>query len=205
MTNIDLNTLPLNDAKTFELLSVGDTEGVFGLKEAGMRTFIQKVAPEKFEHLIAFIALFRPYLLEKGLADEYIDRKHGRKIVGYAHPLLELILKGTYGLTLYQEQIMEIASALAGFSPDQANLLRKDLGKKVFQDVAKQREMFTSGARANGINEKLADEIFEQQLLYFGGYAFRRAYAASHALKCYLSAYLKANYPEVFMAGSPKV
>jgi len=197
--DIKIDGIPLGDKKTFELLKRGDTVGVFQLESRGMRDLLKKIVPEKFEDLIAVLALYRPGPLGSGMVDDYIDRKHGKKPVRYVHPKLESVLKETYGIILYQEQTMQIVSALAGFSLSQADLLRKAIGKKIPEIMQEQRSIFVDGCRKNNIPVKIADGIFDL-IEYFSGYGFNKSHSTAYAMISYRTAYLKANFSVEFMA-----
>ncbi|MDI6631807.1 MAG: DNA polymerase III subunit alpha, partial [Thermoanaerobacteraceae bacterium] len=196
---IDEENLPLDDPATYALLGRGETAGVFQLESSGMRNLLRELKPSVFEDLIALVALYRPGPLGSGMVEDFIRRKHGRTPVVYLHPLLEPILKETYGVILYQEQVMQIASTLAGFSLGEADLLRRAMGKKKPEIIAGLRSRFVEGAAANGIPEKLAGEIFDL-MEYFAGYGFNKSHSAAYAMVAYQTAYLKANYPVEYMA-----
>ncbi len=197
--DIKINEIPLDDKKTFNLLQMSETIGVFQLESRGMRDLLKKIIPEKFEDLIAVLALYRPGPLGSGMVDDYIDRKHGKKTVTYVHPKLEPILKETYGIILYQEQTMQIVSALAGFSLSQADLLRKAIGKKIPEIMQEQRSIFVEGCRKNKIDSKTADGIFDL-IEYFSGYGFNKSHSTAYAMISYRTAYLKSNFGVEFMA-----
>lgn len=197
--DFDIRNIPLDDPLTYELLGRGDTTGVFQLESSGMRAILKNLRPERFEDIIALVALYRPGPLGSGMVDDFIARKHGKKPVTYAHPALEPILKDTYGVILYQEQVMQIASDLAGFSLGQADLLRRAMGKKKPEIIAAQKESFLAGAKKNGVDEAIAEEIFDL-MAYFAGYGFNKSHSAAYALLAYQTAYLKAHYPVQFMA-----
>lgn len=197
---IKISELPLDDEKTFELLRAGDTTGVFQLEGGGMRRYLKELRPTELEDIIAMISLYRPGPLDAGMVPRYIARKHGREKITYLHPKLEPILKKTYGIMVYQEQLMEVARALAGFTFSEADTLRKAVGKKIRLLLEKQKEKMVEGMTKNGISKKLAEEIwgwFEP----FARYGFNRSHAACYAIIGYRTAYLKAHYPEEFMAG----
>ncbi len=195
--DLTLENIPLDDAKTYELLSRGETVGVFQL-EGGMTTRMTiDVAPTKFEDLIALMALIRPGPME--MAPDYIERKHGRSVIKYMHPELETILQETYGVALYQEQIMQIANVLAGFSMAEGDGLRKAMGKKLPEEMAKYRGQFTDGCKSHGLTEALAKEIYDL-IERFAGYGFNKAHSAAYAVIAAQTAYMKANYPVEFMA-----
>lgn len=196
---IDPNQLPLDDKKTYRLLCSGNTTGIFQLESTGIREMAVKIRPNCFEDLVAILALFRPGPLDSGMAEEYIKRKHGREKIRYLHPLLEPILKDTYGVIVYQEQVMQIAQTLAGYSMGEADILRRAMGKKDPEEMAAQRERFIDGARKNKIDAKRAGEIFDQ-METFARYGFNKSHSAAYALISYQTAYLKAHYPVEFMA-----
>jgi len=195
----DLETLPLDDPKTFELLSRGDTQGVFQLESEGMRNVLKDLQPSCFEDVIALLALYRPGPIQSGMVSDFIERKHGRKKVEYPHPDLEPILKDTYGVILYQEQVMQIASVLANYSLGDGDILRRAMGKKNPEVMAKQRSKFMEGAKAKGVDEKTAAYIFDL-MEKFAGYGFNKSHSAAYALISYQTAYLKAHFPVEFMA-----
>jgi len=196
---IDIDKIPLDDKKTYEMLSAADSGGVFQLESDGMRGILRGLQPERIEDIIALVALFRPGPLGSGMVDDYIERKHGRKPVEYPHPLMEPILKETYGVMLYQEQVMQTAAVIAGFSLGQADELRRAMGKKKPEVLAQKRSVFREGAKANGVDEKKADEIFDL-MEYFSGYGFNKSHSAAYAVISYQTAWLKANYPVEYMA-----
>ena len=197
--NIDINTIPLDDAKTYEMLSDGDTVGVFQLESSGMRDVLRGLKPDRFEDIIAVVALYRPGPMEN--IPVYISRKHGREPVAYMHPLLEPILDETYGIMIYQEQVQQAARDLAGYTLGGADLLRRAMGKKIKEEMDEQREIFIKGASENDIDAGLASDIFDQ-IASFAGYGFNKSHAAAYALVCYQTAWLKANYPVEFLAAS---
>ncbi len=194
---IDIDALPLDDQKTFELFRAGDTTGVFQLESSGMRHYLKELTPTELEDIIAMISLYRPGPME--LIPSYIKRKHGKEEVTYIHPSLEPILKKTYGVGVYQEQMMRIARDLAGFTLAEADTLRKAIGKKIKELLEEQRTKLISGMVKNGISEKTAKEIWE---LFppFARYGFNRSHAACYAMISYQTAYLKAHYPVEFTA-----
>ncbi len=195
---LDITTIPLDDKKTFQLLASGEAIGVFQLESSGMRDLLKKLKTDKFEDLIALLALFRPGPLGSGLTDDFCSRKNGKTPIKYDHPKLEPILKETYGIILYQEQVMRIASNLAGFSLAQADSLRRAIGKKIPEAMAEAKKKFIDGAVKNKIDEKIATKIFEQ-IEYFAGYGFNKSHSAAYAMISYRTAYLKANFPIEFM------
>jgi len=196
---INIASIPLNDRKTFSLLAKGNTVGVFQLESRGMREILKKINPTKFEDLIAVLALYRPGPLGSGMVDDFINRKQGKKNISYLHSKLEPILKKTYGIMLYQEQIMQIVSRLAGFGMARADLLRKAIGKKIPEIMDEQRNLFLEGCRKNSISQDIASQIFDL-IDYFSGYGFNKSHSTAYALISYRTAYLKANYPVEFMA-----
>jgi len=196
---LNMATLPLNDKKTFNLLAKGETIGVFQLESRGMRDILTKINPSRFEDLIAVLALYRPGPLGSGMVDDFIDRKQGKKSISYIHKRLEPILKRTYGIILYQEQIMQIVSQLAGFDMSRADLLRKAIGKKIPEIMDEQRNLFVEGCKKNNIPNNIASQIFDL-IDYFSGYGFNKSHSTAYALISYRTAYLKANFPVEFMA-----
>lgn len=195
----DISTIPLDDAKTFELLQKHQTTAVFQLESRGMKDLIHRLQPDLFEDIIALVALFRPGPLQSGMVDDFIDRKHGRAEVVYPHPDLEPILSPTYGVILYQEQVMQIAQVLAGYTLGGADILRRAMGKKKFDEMAKQREIFVEGSKNRGVEEETAAYIFDL-MEKFAGYGFNKSHSAAYALVSYQTAYLKTHYPSYFMA-----
>jgi len=196
---LDIKKIPLNDKKTFELFSRGDTSGVFQFESMGMKDLLRRFRPERFEDLIALNALYRPGPIKSGMVEEFIGRKNGKIKITYEHPDLEEILAETYGTIVYQEQVMRIASKLAGFSLGEADLLRRAMGKKKHKVMKAQREKFIKGAKARGIPEKKAKKIFDW-MEQFASYGFNKSHSAAYALIAYQTAYLKAHYPVEFMA-----
>ena len=197
--HIVLEDLPMGDSKTFELLQDCRTTAVFQLESRGMKDLIRKLQPDSFNEIIALVALFRPGPLESGMVGDYIDRKHGRAVVSYPHDDLEVILKPTYGVILYQEQVMQIAQVLAGYSLGDADILRRAMGKKKASEMAKQRLVFVDGASQRGVKDDLANYIFDQ-METFAGYGFNKSHSAAYALIAYQTAWLKAHFPAAFMA-----
>lgn len=197
--DIDINNIPLDDKKTFDLLKECQTTAVFQLESRGMKDLIKRLQPDCFEDIIALVALFRPGPLQSGMVDDFIDRKHGRAKIVYPHPLLEPILKPTYGVILYQEQVMQIAQVLAGYSLGAADLLRRAMGKKKPEEMAKQRSIFVLGAKGQNIDQRLANDIFDL-MEKFAGYGFNKSHSAAYALVAYQTAYLKAHFKAPFMA-----
>jgi DNA polymerase-3 subunit alpha len=198
--SIDIDTVALNDSKTYVMLSGANASGVFQLESGGMRDLLKKIKPSEFEDLIAILALYRPGPMGSGMLDDFIKCKRGEKKISYPHPKLEDILKPTYGIILYQEQVMQIASILAGFNMTQADDLRKAMGKKIASEMQKMRQFFIDGcAKESGISETEANRLFDL-IDYFAGYGFNRSHSAAYALITYRTAYLKANYPVEFMS-----
>ncbi len=195
---IDLERLPLDDPKTYELLRRGDTDGVFQLESSGMKDLLIRMQPSNFNDLIAILALYRPGPLESGMVDQYIKAKHGEVEVTYLVPELEPILKETYGVIVYQEQVMKIAQVLAGYSLGEADILRRAMGKKKPEVMAAQKERFVRGAVERGIPEDKAIQIFDL-MEKFAGYGFNKSHSAAYALVAFQTAYLKAHYPLCFM------
>jgi DNA polymerase-3 subunit alpha len=196
---LDLANLPLDDARTFEMLGQGDTVGVFQLESGGMRATLRDLKPDTLEDIIAVVALYRPGPMDN--IPSYIRRKHGREAPESLHPSLEGILKETYGIIIYQEQVMQIAQVLSGYSLGGADLLRRAMGKKNQDEMDRQRQTFVEGAKARGVGAAKAGAIFEL-VAKFAGYGFNKSHAAAYALIAYQTAYLKANYPLEFFAAS---
>ncbi|MCB0319737.1 MAG: DNA polymerase III subunit alpha, partial [Bdellovibrionales bacterium] len=196
---IDLLTLPLNDPLTYQLLCRGDTIGVFQLESSGITEMTARLRPTGFADLVAILALYRPGPLDAGMVDHYVNRKHGREKVAYLHPTMEETLSDTYGIILYQEQIMELARKLAGYSLAEADLLRRAMGKKNPEEMAQQKSRFVQGALERSIPQKVAEEIFSQ-METFARYGFNRSHSAAYALISFQTAYLKAHFPVEFMA-----
>ncbi len=196
---IDLDRIYLEDEKTYRLLSAGETLGVFQLESRGMQDLLKKLCPEKFEDLIAVLALYRPGPLHSRMVDDFIKRKRGQSKVRYLHPKLKPILEETYGVILYQEQVMRIANVLADFTLGEADILRRAMGKKIPKLMDEQRDKFVQGAREKGLDSAVASKIFEL-MAHFAGYGFNKSHSTGYALISYQTAYLKANYPLEFMA-----
>ncbi len=194
---IKLEEMPLDDKKTYKLLSRGETTGVFQFESAGMKRYIKKLKPTQFEDIVAMVALYRPGPMQ--FIDEFIDRKQGKKKITYTHPSMENALQNTYGVIVYQEQVMQISKDMAGFTGGEADTLRKAMGKKIAKLMKKMRELFIKGAVKNGVSKKMAEKIFDD-FEHFAQYAFNKAHAACYAMIAYWTAYLKAYYPEAFMA-----
>ncbi|MFQ5574286.1 MAG: DNA polymerase III subunit alpha, partial [Terriglobia bacterium] len=198
-TELDIDKVGFEDEKTYKLLQAGDTIGVFQLESSGMRSLLKDMQPTKFEDIINVLALYRPGPLDSGMVKDFVDRKRGRKKTTFVHPSLEPILSGTYGAIVYQEQVMQIASEMAGFSMGEADILRKAMSKpnpKVFTET---RERFVEGAAANGVQADKANQVFDL-IVHFAGYGFNRAHSCGYAVIAYQTAYLKAHYPAEFMA-----
>lgn len=196
---IDISLIPTDDAKTFDLLKACQTTAVFQLESRGMKELIHRLQPDCFEDIIALVALFRPGPLQSGMVDDFIDRKHGRAKVEYPHPDLEPILKPTYGVILYQEQVMQIAQVLANYTLGAADLLRRAMGKKKTEEMAQQRAIFIEGAKDRNVEQQTATSIFDL-MEKFAGYGFNKSHSAAYALVAYQTAWLKAHYPAAFMA-----
>ncbi len=196
---LDLVTIPLDDPKTFDMISRGDTTGVFQLESAGMRDVLRGLKPDTFEDIIAVVALYRPGPMDN--IPSYIRRKHGEEEPDYLHPTLEPVLKETFGIPIYQEQVMQIAQVLSGYTLGSADLLRRAMGKKIQSEMDEQRQIFVEGAVAKNVPEKQADDIFNV-VDKFAGYGFNKSHAAAYALVAYQTAYMKANYPVEFLAAS---
>ncbi|MGH6635895.1 MAG: DNA polymerase III subunit alpha, partial [Gammaproteobacteria bacterium] len=196
---IDIRHIPLDERKTFELIRSGETTAVFQLESRGMKELVKRLKPDVFEELIALVALFRPGPLQSGMVEDFIERKHGKARLRYSHPSLEPILKPTYGVILYQEQVMQIARVLAGYTLGAADLLRRAMGKKKPEEMAKQRQVFIDGATQRGVDKELAAGIFDL-MEKFAGYGFNKSHSAAYALVAYQTAWLKAHYPSAFMA-----
>lgn len=197
--DLDLTTIPLDDKAAYELLSVGDTIGVFQLESSGLRSILRDLKPQSFEDIIALVALYRPGPLGSGMVDDFIKRRHGEVEVEYLHPSLEPILQSTYGVIVYQEQVMRIASDLGGFTLGEADLLRRAMGKKKPEIIAGLRKQFIEGALGKGLSQEIAGKIFDL-MEYFAGYGFNKSHSAAYALLAYQTAYLKAHYSVEFMA-----
>ncbi|MCX5713738.1 MAG: DNA polymerase III subunit alpha [Candidatus Omnitrophica bacterium] len=196
--DIDIRNLSLDDCETYKLLASAQTIGVFQVESSGMRDLLRKLEPNHFEDIIALLALYRPGPIGSGMLDDFMKRKHKQIPIRYEHPNLEPILKETYGIMVYQEQIMQVASALAGFTLAQADILRKAMGKKIPEVMEKQRNIFISGCVNNSIKETTASKIFDL-IEYFSGYGFNKSHSAAYAMISYRTAYLKANFPVEFM------
>ena len=193
-----LESIPLNDDLTFKLLRNQKTNGVFQLESNGLKDIIKRLKPDKFDDLVALVALYRPGPLQSGMVDDFIDRKNGAN-VEYLHPMIEDVLRPTYGVILYQEQVMKIAQVLAGYSLGSADILRRAMGKKKFEEMKQQREIFVNGCINNNIEKKQAEYIFDL-MEKFAGYGFNKSHSVAYALIAYQTAYLKTHYKEPFLA-----
>ena len=200
---MDIKDISVKDQVTFKLLSSARTIGIFQLESPGMRDLIERMQPSRFEDIVALVALFRPGPLQSGMVDDFIERKKGgdTKIIDYLHPSLEPILRPTYGVIVYQEQVMQIAQKLSNYTQGSADILRKAMGKKIPEEMAKQKDVFIQGAIENNIPEASARRIFEL-IEKFAGYGFNKSHSVSYALIAYQTAYLKAHYPTEFFAAS---
>ena len=199
--DVDLRDIPMDDPATFKMLCNGDAVAVFQLESDGMRKILRDLQPERFEDIIALVALYRPGPLGSGMVQDFIDGKHGKKKVKYMHPLLEPILEETYGVILYQEQVMQIVQVMGGFSLGAADMLRRAMGKKKPEIIDKAKDDFVKGCVEHDVDEKIAGEVFDL-LKYFGGYGFNKSHSAAYALVSYRTAWLKANYTAEFMAAT---
>lgn len=195
---IDIIYIPLDDQKTFDLLCKGNSLGVFQLEGDGLRDVLRRLKPQTFEDIIAVNALYRPGPLGSGMVDDFIERRHGRQHITYIFPELEDVLKETYGIIVYQEQVMKIASVIGGYSLGEADILRRAMGKKKAEVMAEQKEIFVSKSVQRNFNKKKAEELFDL-MAYFAGYGFNKSHSAAYGLIAYQTAYLKANYPLEFM------
>ncbi len=200
--DIDINKIPVDDQKTFENLCTGHTMGIFQLESQGMQELVRKLQPEVFEDMTALVALYRPGPLGSGMVDTFVECRHGRQEVTYPHPKLEPILKETYGVILYQEQVMQSAQVLAGYTLGGADIMRRAMGKKKPEDMKKQREIFVSGSKEySDVPEEKSNEIFDL-IDKFSGYGFNKSHSLAYGYVSYQTAYLKAHYPDQFTAGS---
>lgn len=196
---VDIADVPLEDPKTLELFQKGMTTGVFQFESSGMKKYLKRLAPTDFEDIIAMVALYRPGPLNSGMVDEFIDRKHGRKKIVYKHPVMKDALENTYGVIVYQEQVMRLSKDMASFTGGQADTLRKAMGKKIAELMAKMKDEFVKGCVKNGLDKKLAEQTFAD-MEAFAEYGFNRSHAVCYAFIGYQTAYLKAHYPAEFMA-----
>ena len=198
---LEASQIPLDDPKVYEMLSRGDTVGVFQLESSGMREVLRKLKPTAFEDITAVNALYRPGPLGSGMVDDFINCKHGRKLIALPHPILKPILEETYGVILYQEQVMKIASELAGFSMGQADILRKAMGKKSAEAMEEMSKLFIDGAVEREVDRGVAEEIF-RLIAHFAGYGFNKSHSASYAVLSVRTAWLKAHFPAAFLAAT---
>ncbi|MDR2436865.1 MAG: DNA polymerase III subunit alpha [Endomicrobium sp.] len=192
--DFDLDKIPLDDKKSYQLLDEAKTMGVFQLEGKGMRELISKLKPSNIDDVVALIALYRPGPMGSGMLDDFVNRKYGKTPIVYDHPLQEPILKNTYGVILYQEQVMKMAVVMAGFTPGQADSLRKAMSKKIPEVIEKQREKFINGAKEKDIDKKISEKVFNN-IVAFAGYGFNKSHSAAYGVVSYRTAYLKANYP----------
>ncbi len=197
--DLDLDNLPLDDEKTYQILEKGELEGIFQLESSGMKQVVRDLKPSNLEDISSVLALYRPGPLDTGMIPDFIDRKHGRRPVTYAHNLLKPILQDTYGAILYQEQIMRIAQDMAGYTLGQADLLRRAMGKKKVSEMEKHREQFVRGAAERGVTQAVATELFDQ-MVAFAEYCFNKSHSTAYGFVTFQTAYLKANYPTEYMA-----
>ena len=197
--DFDIDSIDLECKPVYDLISSAQSVGIFQLESSGMQALLRKLQPSRFEDIIAVVALFRPGPLGSGMVDDFIERKHGRQEISYLHPSLETILDDTYGIILYQEQVQKIAATLASYSLGEADLLRRAMGKKKPEEMAKQKARFLSGAKKNNIDEAIAEELFEL-MAKFAAYGFNKSHSAAYGLVSYQTAFLKTFYPEQFMA-----
>ena len=195
----DIEKIPMSDSDVYKMISAGDTTGVFQLESSGFQELLKKLKPDCFEDIVAAVALYRPGPLGSGMVDDFIDRKHGRKKVEYPHPWLEDVLKPTYGVMVYQEQVMKTAQVMAGFTLGGADILRRAMGKKLASKMEQQKQIFINGAGELDVPEKKATEIFDL-MAYFSGYGFNKSHSAAYALITYQTGYLKTHYEVEFMA-----
>ena len=200
LDTFDIDLIRKDDLDVYKMIARGDTTGVFQLESSGFREILKKLKPDCLEDIVAAVALYRPGPLEGGMVDDFIDRKHGRKKVEYPHPWLEQVLADTYGVIVYQEQVMQIAQVLGGYTLGGADLLRRAMGKKKPEEMAKQKELFLAGAKKLEVDTKIADQVFEL-MAFFAGYGFNRSHSAAYGWVTYQTAYLKHHYPHEFMAG----
>lgn len=196
---IEISDIPLDDEQTYALLQACHTNGVFQLESRGIKDLIKRLQPDRFDDLVSLVALFRPGPLQSGMVDDFIERRHQRVAIEYQHPWLEPILRSTYGVIVYQEQVMQIAQVMAGYSLGSADLLRRAMGKKKPEEMAKQRLTFINGAVERGVENALASHIFDL-MEKFAGYGFNKSHSVAYALIAYQTAWLKAHYPSEFMA-----
>ena len=196
---LDINNIPLDDKPTYDMLMVGDTDGVFQLESQGMKNLVKRLKPDVFEDLGALVALFRPGPLDSGMVDDFVERKHGRQAITYAHPLLEPVLKDTYGTIVYQEQIMQVFQILADYTLGQADMVRRMMGKKKVDEMEKQKGIFIERSAKHGMTSEDATNLFNQ-ILAFASYCFNRSHSAAYAFVAYQTAYLKCHYPVEYLS-----
>lgn len=196
---VDINNIPLDDKPVYQMLMTGDTDGVFQLESQGMKNLVKRLRPDVFEDLGALVALFRPGPLDSGMVDDFVERKHGRQAISYAHPLLEPVLKDTYGTIVYQEQIMQVFQVLADYSLGQADMVRRMMGKKKLDEMQKQKGKFIERSAQHGMKTKDAEALFEQ-IEKFASYCFNRSHSAAYAFVAYQTAYLKCHYPVEYLS-----
>ncbi|MCM1338181.1 MAG: DNA polymerase III subunit alpha [Muribaculaceae bacterium] len=194
-----INDIPLDDKPTYNMLMTGDTDGVFQLESQGMKNLVKRLRPDVFEDLGALVALFRPGPLDSGMVDDFVERKHGRQAISYAHPLLEPVLKDTYGTIVYQEQIMQVFQVLADYSLGQADMVRRMMGKKKVDEMEKQKGKFIEASAKHGMSSEDAIALFNQ-ILSFASYCFNRSHSAAYAFVAYQTAYLKCHYPVEYLS-----
>lgn len=194
-----INNIPLDDKPVYEMLMSGDTDGVFQLESQGMKNLVKRLKPDVFEDLGALVALFRPGPLDSGMVDDFVERKHGRQAITYAHPLLEPVLKDTYGTIVYQEQIMQVFQVLADYTLGQADMVRRMMGKKKVDEMEKQKTKFIERSAQHGMSAKDAEALFNQ-ILSFASYCFNRSHSAAYAFVAYQTAYLKCHYPVEYLS-----
>jgi len=197
---VDMSLVPMDDGDVYKLISRGDTTGVFQLESSGFREILRKLKPDNIEDIVAAVALYRPGPLDGGMVDDFIERKNGRKKVEYPHPDLEEVLKDTYGVIVYQEQVMQISQVMAGYSLGRADLLRRAMGKKKKEVMDEEKAGFLEGAAARGYDKKTAESVFDL-MAFFAGYGFNRSHSAAYANITYQTAWLKCHYPTEFMSG----
>ena len=195
---IEVETLAFDDPAPYELLSSGLTNGIFQLESSGVKELITKLKPECFEDIIAMVALYRPGPLGSGMVEDFIKRKHGKTRITYELPELKEILENTYGVIVYQEQVMQIAITLANFTPGDADILRRAMGKKKHEEMEEQKQKFLDGAKKNKLPAKKAEKIFDL-MAKFAGYGFNKSHSAAYAYISYTTAYLKSHFPVEFM------
>ncbi len=194
----DIDLIPMDDPKTYEMLRTAKSLAVFQLDSQGIRDLLFRIKPTVFDDIVSLIALFRPGPMQSGMLDMFVDRKHGREEVAYDHPLMETVLKDTYGCMVFQEQVMELSKKLAGFTPGEADGLRKAMGKKIPEELEKMRDKFVKGGGVNKVSPKTANKIYDQ-MVKFGGYGFNKSHSVAYGIVAYQTAYLKTNYPIEFM------